>query len=290
MLNFKKSQTQKVIGITLGILTLLILIFFTTSTIKNSTYSISLTQCNIFFEKIEGQPVYFSNKLNSATNVLFDQISNTCASKDFQITKDNILPAIDLVEDCWTKTGKSIDILPSLILDEGVCVYCGSIYSKKEINSFDKLFIKEFQKNKELLSKITSNKTETLNMNKLGLLDSENLPKTLNEDTTIDVIYYIYNPGIVSAEKNNIFTSIDEGIDMTETKLLQFFGNTNKYTTLTTYYLSKKSTNSFSGINLIQRDLSSDLTNINNDDNNENLKNILTPLNCKLIIPKTHYE
>ena len=77
--SIKKNKTgmsiNMIIGIIITIFTLVLLLFFINTQMKQAQYSQSIIGCNLLFSNIDGKPTYFSGSLNTTNNKLIDEIA-----------------------------------------------------------------------------------------------------------------------------------------------------------------------------------------------------------------------
>ena len=198
MINNKKAMT--VMNITLliiSIFTMLILMYIGNGMIKDSNYKNSLVECSYFFNNIKGQKVFFDN-LESSNNNLINSLSNICPSKTQIIDEKKINLASDLISDCYLKSGKGTDILPSKMGDDGICLYCGNIKTGNSIENFNQKLSTQLN-NKKYISLFEKN-SDTINFNSVTLNET-NLPSKINLDEGASVFYYIFKPQTSTTDK-----------------------------------------------------------------------------------------
>ena len=71
--------------------------------------------------------------------------------------------AAELIQDCWQKTASGKDIFGANVKNQKICLYCGKITAKGDIQNFRGKLNTELQKTK--YSKLFSSETEIKNFN-----------------------------------------------------------------------------------------------------------------------------
>jgi len=267
------------------IFTLITFILIFPKIIHNSSYDISITNTQSLFNGITGQPIYFSDGLNHPTNLLINSIAKVSISKNIKISENNLDPAIQLINDCWRKTNNGKNILPANMMDEGVCLYCGSLTTDDKIENLNVKLFAALNKNKKIKLNLLKNISTSVNLNKFEL-DKTNLINTLNPDETIDIIYYTYAIGYSQKTSGSFTSSTISTSSIINNHLSTFFGNSNKYFSIINYLLSSNNKKPLVGISLTKRKILSGDKNLNDGD--KNLNKVTTKFNCKLIIPNKH--
>ncbi|MCA9459464.1 MAG: hypothetical protein KC589_02980 [Nanoarchaeota archaeon] len=274
----KKAITAKIIvGLIIALFSLIILAFILTPMIKNANYDSSIAECRFFLQNVKGKPIFFNNSLDSPNNLLLEIMAETCHAKDVKISENNILPATTLVEDCWAKSGKGIDFLGANVEEGGICIYCGSIYSKDEISNFDELFQKEIKKSKY---DYLFESSEIINLNKAFLKENSINPDFSSNDNSISVFYYIYKP------KQSQDGTFDIGYysNIISTKISKIVGNWDGAFSLINYEASSSNINSVGGIILT--------SNVKISSEDETYKDDINKVaeSCSFVIPKKIYS
>lgn len=183
---------MKLVTLIIGVVFLIIMIFYIRGNIEAVQYEESLIECNQFFKAINGKPLYFSEKYDQFTPKLTDTISRLCDSKEIEVSSKNVKPALDLMQDCWFKTGSGTDFLPLIATDMKLCFYCGKIKAKGDIKDFKSKINEELKKNK--YSSLTSKDSEIINLNFATFEHS--IPETFEDDRELTLFYYIYKPPV----------------------------------------------------------------------------------------------
>ncbi|MDA3855206.1 MAG: hypothetical protein PF569_03020 [Candidatus Woesearchaeota archaeon] len=280
MIKSKKGMSWEfLIGlIVLGVV-LIISFNYVQEFITEGEYRSSVIGCKTFFEQIDGKPAFFNNSLNDVSPKLYTAISKICPSRDYEIEKNQISPAANLISDCWDKTGAGEDIFGAEVRDKGICLYCGKITAKDEIPNFKDQILKEFEK--EEYSNLYSEQTGANNVNKLYF---EKIPNSLDEDKSAAVFYYAYKPPYPAPDKNgeiNFATFFD---DVVLGKLSQVVGNLGAIGNYINYFTTTSSIDTYTGIivtSQIEYDESKSIDDINNQ---------IELYGCDVIIPEKNIK
>jgi hypothetical protein len=188
-----KAITYNIITILLiGMVFLLIMFFYISASAESAKYEQSLITCNQFFKSINGKSLYFNETVNTFTPKLSNSLRDLCPSKTVQVSSQNVKPALDLMKDCWFKTGSGTDIFPMIATDMKLCFYCGKITSNTNIESFKEKIDAELRHEKyaDLLSK----ESEIINLNYATFENS--IPETLDKEHELALYYYVYKPPV----------------------------------------------------------------------------------------------
>lgn len=274
MINTKKAlQMSSLVKLLIGIISMLVLFYIIYSLfIDDFLYDTSIAECNFLLSQVEGKPAFFENSLNSTSKTFLTAIANTCPAKEVEINKKNIKPATELIKKCWYESGGGVDFLPANFQNEGICIYCGSIYAKDEINNFNDLLQEEIKK--EEYEYLFKDNYEIRNLNKEFLKERKLNEQINSKDKSISVFYYIYKPQI--PEDADTLTHLRDNVG---TKLSETFGDFGGGFSLANYYISSSPTDSFGGVILS--------SNIKVDFKNDNYNDTINALTdtCKFIIP-----
>lgn len=224
MLNNSKAITTFVLVIIItSVITLLIIFLYSSTLIGESKYESSLMQCSILFNQINGKPNFFGNELNEPSEEFKTMLSKTCSSKEYKITKNSVVNAGQLVQDCWAKTGKGVDFFGANTNDLSICVYCGKVKTNDNINDFNTQFTNEI--NKEKYTSLFE-ETEMINSNENFLKNPSNLPTSIDRDNSIGVFYFAYRPKIECLGNDGLsFEACKEQLQITFSKFIGSFGN-----------------------------------------------------------------
>lgn len=186
--NKKALVWSNIITIILSIITLTMIILWVSSFIQDSTYNTSIIECNTLINNVNGELSFFDN-FSTPNLKLFNSIATFCPSKNVKISKNNLEPATDLVNDCWKKMGSGKDFLGANTEGKNVCVFCGFIKSNQDVTDFNSKFVEEIKKGKNL--NLFDN-TSSSNLNLDILTREENLPPSLTSGKNIMVYYFIH--------------------------------------------------------------------------------------------------
>ncbi|MFW6285788.1 MAG: hypothetical protein ACOC16_01295 [Nanoarchaeota archaeon] len=223
MVNFKFNKKcislYFLVILIVSLVSLVVLIFFITSVMEDSKYDNSIIECQSFLKGIHGQTTYFGEHYNSFQPKLINSIATLCSLKQVEIDDENIKLAVDLVEDCWRKSGPGKDILPQGAHEMNLCILCGEIEAMEDVNDFDERLNRELDKN----DYIFSNDIESINLNK-PLFKSNYLPSKLEKNQKISVFYYIEKP-YIKPENINFKTYFDDTLGRT---LRDFIGSSQR--------------------------------------------------------------
>jgi hypothetical protein len=237
-------------------------------------YQTSNLGCNNFFQEINGRPMFFTNELDDFDPSLITAISGNCPSKNVEVTKKDVSNAVDLIKDCWFKSGSGANIYAANSRGIGLCLYCGTIKSDEEITNFNELLKQELKSEKD--GSLFKNNTGIVNLNPLFL---DSLPKNINKDKSIQVFYYIYRPEYARGDAT-VINFIRDTIGESISKLV---GTSSSYGAVANYYISGSTVETFGGILVSSK--------INNDDKNlDEVKNLIDSRDCTLIIPDENFD
>ena len=236
MINSKKGglEFSQFIEVMIGVIILLLLVFFTYNYLGNS-YDSEVVECNFFMENVDGKPKYFGEKLNDITLLFQDSVKSVCPSKDVSLKENSFQNTAKLVRSCYEIIGAGEDFFGANSDDQSVCVHCGFIKVDDEISDFNKKFSKILGDDKFI--SLFDEEDELTNTNELFL--SENiLSSSLNNGDYLRVLGYAYKPSVYG--ENNDFV---DGFTLT---VSEYFG---EYISSTgSYLLSDSSVKGFSGV------------------------------------------
>lgn len=214
----KKANTIYIIGIIISVVTLIIIVNLIFPIITNAHYESSLKECNYLFKNIDGHKAYFGNDMRKPNNLLLNSISKTCPDKIIELKTDyNINQVNKLVKDCWYKTGEMADIFAAYSNGYNICLLCGQIKTKNNINFKDNFLDKKNGINSENYESIF-NQGDSLNLNQIFL--NSTAPQTLKEDETYYLIYYTESPQLENQDQidssvlSQSITSIINDVDI----------------------------------------------------------------------------
>jgi hypothetical protein len=223
MFKNKKGLSWIIVVLLIVSLTAFIVIFlYSTNIIGQSTYESDILKCSILFSQIQGKPKFFSNELDEPTLEFERLTSNSCPSKDIKITENSAKNSAELVQDCWAKTGKGVDFFGANTNDLSICVYCGRIQSKDNIEDFNSKFNEIIidEKYQSLFEE-----TEIINSNENFIKNPSNIPSKVNQDTSIGVFYFAYKPKIEClSDEGFSFTGCKEKLQISFSKFVGNFG------------------------------------------------------------------
>jgi hypothetical protein len=184
----------------------------------------------------------------------------------------------DLIEDCWRKSGAGADIMPSGAHDMNLCVVCGSVEAKGEIENFREKVLKELNKSEFVFD----SDTQTTNLNE-ALFKSNYLPDTLEKGDKMSVFYYIEKPYISPDD-------IDAGVyvrDVLGRNIRNIVGGSSTGAILNSLFLNDvlvgKFVDTYSGVLITKRD---DLE----KEDFDNVKHRVSYYGCYLIVPYDNYD
>lgn len=270
----KKTLTMTfVIAIIISLVTLIVLFSFISSEFKDYEYSESILNCNLFFSNINGKPVYFTGSLNETTLKLTSEIARQCPSKDIIINDKQISKAAELIQDCWKKAASGKDIFGSNVKNQKICLYCGKITAKSDINDFRGKLNKELQKSK--YSSLYSTETEIQNFNNNTL---QLVPQNIEEGKSTILFYYMYRTDI---PKNLDFSNFvrDEYIS----PISKMTGNVGSAFTIGNFMMSNNVLKTYGNVIL-----SKQIENKNQDDFKKFTNTIDT--DCTIIVPEKNFN
>lgn len=206
MMKNKKADTKTtiIIGLILAIAVLVIFSNWMISNSKVARYETSIMECNRFFNNI---PTSFFDNDGNPKSEFYDTVEKLCPSKSEEVGS-NVRNVADLVSDCYMKAGNGVDFYSELSDDQSICLYCGKVTTKDTIEDFDEKFLKAI--NEDRYSNLFDISVESVNTNMIYLNDSINIPKTLEEDKSVGVFYYLVKPK--AKECNVDFDNIDDNI------------------------------------------------------------------------------
>lgn len=280
--NSKGITWPILIGIILAIIVFIIIVFFTNASAKESEYQTSILTCQKFIKSIEGKPAYFTDKYNEFTKTLIDSIAKICPYKNTQISSKNIDPALTLIKDCYAKTAKGYDFLPNSATNMSLCIYCGRIQIKDDIDNLKEQFDHKLQEDK--YKDLLNSDSQAINLNPV-LFDS--IPQNIDSSEDITLFYYITNPPLRD-ENTDTTTWLANNIGR---PLSNIIGSTSNIgSKINYYYLNNKFVGkiveTYSGIIIT--------TQIKYDDTNEkefeNIQNQISKKDCFVIIPDNYFE
>lgn len=211
-INKKAFANSMIIALVVSLIILLFLFFEFKTMYDDWQYDQSLIECQSFITKIDGKPGFFEQSLDMWSPLLVDSIADKCDAKIISVGGDSTRNAANLIKNCWKKTGSGENFLANKIRGNGICLYCGSIKVDEDFEDFDTNL--ENTLKKENYEVLFDDLTEVKNMNK-ATLGAESLPKTIFEDETVSVFYFIYadsNQGItdwLSTSVGSGFASIN---------------------------------------------------------------------------------
>lgn len=182
-----------VILMILSLITMLVLIFYSTGVLASNEYEIKVEQCRLLIDNVEGKSDYFGNSLDKPSQKFSQAFEKTCPKKDFEVTQKSVSNAAYLAEKCFRESNYGEDFLGSLVNGLSVCFYCGRVVSDSFVSNFDEMFLKEIRKDKY---KSLFEEAEINNTNSIFLNKSEYIPDSVGNENDIGVFYYIYRPEV----------------------------------------------------------------------------------------------
>lgn len=292
MKNKKAITVMSIITLILGVITLILGISLVSDVTTNAKYSASILECKTIFDDIKGKPTYWNDK-DTKLFALTNLVSNSCPSKDVEVSKNIIEPAAELIEDCFKKTGTGVDIMGANSQNKNVCLFCGFIKSQSELNNFDEKLIIELEKEKY---NILKEETQTTNTNQYFLYNKEFIPKSITKDKPLAVIYFSYKPDykndkIITGKE---FSDLEKLRDDIGTQGCKFLEGLSTYATTAAYLACSSNQQTLTGIVLEEWEYSESDMEFKTD-KEDSIKIIvsdkLEKLNCdQLIIPNANFD
>ena len=275
----KALSTMQIILLIVAIITFLFILTFSNQALSDSKYEASLLECQLFFESVDGKPFYFGNELNEPTFNLFDSISNLCMSKEAMVYEKDVSNAVELVDDCWKKTGSGVDIYGVNARDSNFCVFCGFVTAKDEIDNFNEKFVSQVKLDSEKYS-FLKNSSESASTNQDFLLKEENIPQSLNEEEPLMVFYYTYKPKF----EGGFFGETATDVAVAASELTGSFGGA---LSTINYYISSEDERTITGVIIEPWEKIDDLdTEFNNRNDDPTIKVESKSLNCQnFVVP-----
>lgn len=216
----KKASGYRIIKQAAAIITIIIalmLVYSVSNSVADSSSSLACTKILESFSTLYTSSVVDREDTGLFSGNSIKQIKNLCTRDSAEI-KDNIIPAVDLVENCWNRGGRGVNVLKNERPGTSFCMYCGEIESSKDIDDFSLEFTNYVEEKeslkKSLLEDSTSN-NRVRNVNK-NTLSQSSLPQGLNEEEKIDVFYFVNKPIECDFFNDNIINRDEFCVDETQ--------------------------------------------------------------------------
>ncbi len=267
-LNFIKKGVAYsfLIGLTISLVTLMIMFSFIFLMYDDYSYSSSVSECSLFMNNVNGKRAYFGEDLSTITPVFVHNVASLCPSKKVNINKNDIDGALSLANDCYKKFGKGYDFLGANVNNANLCIYCGKITANADIANFAYDFSEK--SNNQIYDFYTVNSNSN-NMNSF-YLSFENLPLELKRGNEVYVFYTIFRDSSQQSFSSKVSSFISKN-----------FAKISTVTSFVNYHIAETDLETFSGI-ILAKDLEYDKDDMQ-------VKSFNTIKDCDLIVPEYEY-
>ncbi len=290
--NKKALSMTFVVTLIISIVFLLIFYSYQSGILKTAQYESKILECETFMNGVEGKALFFSNDLSKPTFTLLNSISQICPLKTEEISKNSLDSASELVQNCYREGGSGVDIMGANSNGNNICIFCGFLESKEEIENVNEKLVEEFkdEKNKKLFED-----KETSNLNKYFLNEEQNIPNSISQNNPIAVIYISHKIEEYKsdAKDNFLFDDLnrdaDEIYESTKTEVSKLFG---EMSPTLNQFLSSANTQTLTGVYLQSWDYDNHIKDlVEKESPTINPSNYPLNINCQnLVIPINSFD
>lgn len=203
----KAAWNQKLVIVILCLATLIVMAFIVKFLLvdKYSDSVLPSLECKASLTLVHqdaAQSLYFGQGLDSFRPRFIDMIETKCPYQEIKVRSDEeIRKVADIADDCWRKFGSGDNILPTNAYGQTLCVICGEVVFEDTIESFDEKFVEMIKE--EEYSNLKNKESEISNMNGATLYgdsDKDFIPKKIEEDSRVNMIYFISKAGVCEGQ------------------------------------------------------------------------------------------
>jgi hypothetical protein len=216
-MNFKKIKNKSItnssiILLIVGLIFLIIASSFIQNIINGGQYYNDINLCKDFFSKINGNSIYFKkeNGKYKPNEKLINIIETICPSKKIEINSNNDLKRVsELILNCHYEFNKGEDIFRGKFEETSICVYCGKINIKNNLNlnSPGETIIKNLKENDKYYDLITSQTSINLNEN---FISNDNYLNHIFKESNNLFLFYQIKSKKLDPQENIIKKTINE--------------------------------------------------------------------------------
>lgn len=186
-------------AIIISIVTLMLIAFYINSITNSWNYESSIQECSFLMKNSHDNKGFFGNNLNRIELTFSRTVSEVCSAKDIEVNSRSISRASNLINDCHVKFGSGTDFLGNGVRGESVCIYCGRIKVREDIDDFSTKLIENLNKSHP---KLNSKETQIINLNDAFLFNQTSylniFLRSVSKNDELAVFYTISRPDVSS--------------------------------------------------------------------------------------------